>query len=103
MTPDRIEANRRSAEKSTGPRTRRGKAQSRMNGLRNGDRSRLYLGFMATLANAPPCAVDKTARAALTPEQAAHPMFRKLVELFREAEIQVVLETRQLYGGKAEK
>ena len=36
LTPARIEANRRNAEQSTGPRTARGKAQSRMNSLRRG-------------------------------------------------------------------
>jgi hypothetical protein len=42
LTPARIEANRRNAQKSTGPRTARGKVQSRMNGLRDGGRSPLY-------------------------------------------------------------
>ena len=41
LTPARIEANRRNAQKSTGPRTARGKGQSRMNSLRTGERSRL--------------------------------------------------------------
>jgi len=96
MTPGRIEANRRNAQKSTGPRTARGKAQSRLNGLREGGRSRLYRGLMLSLLNAPPCAVEKTARAAVTPEQAAHPLFTELVEMFRQAEIEVVLENRRL-------
>jgi hypothetical protein len=39
MTPARLEANRRNAQKSTGPRTARGKAQSRMSGLKHGGRS----------------------------------------------------------------
>ena len=39
MTPARIEAYRRNARKSTGPRTERGKAQSRMNRLKLGTRS----------------------------------------------------------------
>ena len=42
VSPARIEANRRNAQKSTGPRTARGKVQSRMNGLRDGGRSPLY-------------------------------------------------------------
>jgi hypothetical protein len=36
VSPARIEANRRHAQKSTGPRSVRGKAQSRMNELREG-------------------------------------------------------------------
>ena len=98
MTPARIEANRRNAEKSTGPRTARGKVQSRMNGLREGRRSRVYRDLMLTLVNAPPCAVVRTARAAQTPEQAAHPLFSELVEMFRQAEIEVVLENRRLHA-----
>jgi len=98
MSPARLKANRRNAKKSTGPRTARGKAQSRMNGLRTGGRSRLYHNLMLTLFDAPPCAVDRTAQATLTPEQAAHPLFIELVEMFRQAEIEVVLDTRELYG-----
>ena len=36
MTQARLAANRRNARKSTGSRTARGKAQSRMNGLKSG-------------------------------------------------------------------
>jgi len=98
MTPARIEANRRNAQKSTGPRTVRGKGQSRMNGLREGGRSRLYLDLMQTLLYAPPCAMEETAGAVLSPQQAAHPLFAELVEMFRQAEIEVVLENRRLHA-----
>jgi hypothetical protein len=90
VSPARIEANRRNAQKSTGPRTARGKVQSRMNGLRDGGRSPLYRDLMLTLLYAPPCPVEKTARAILTPEQAVHSLFAELVETFRQAEIGVV-------------
>ena len=33
----------------------------------------------------------------LTPEQAAHPLFAELVEMFRQAEIAVVLRTRPMH------
>jgi hypothetical protein len=98
VSPARIAANRRNAQKSTGPRTAQGKAQSRMNGLREGNRSRYYLNLMLTLLKAPPCSVDKTAKAILTPEQAVHPLFADLVETFRQAEAEVVEETRELYA-----
>ena len=47
LTPARLEANRRNAQKSTGPRTARGKSQSRMNSLRTGGHFALYrAGFL---------------------------------------------------------
>ncbi len=94
LTPARLAANRRNALKSTGPRTAQGKAQSRMNGLRHGGRSHFYLGLWKALFEAPPCSVDRTARAILTPELAAHPQFRRVVDMFRQAEIEVVTERR---------
>ncbi len=90
MTPARMEANRRNAKKSTGPRTARGKEQSRMNSLRTGTRSALHKNFFLLMLNAPPCSVDRVARALLTPEQAAHPLFAETVEMFRRAESGVV-------------
>jgi hypothetical protein len=89
MTPARIEANRRNSKKSTGPRTARGKGQSRLNSLRNGGRSALCEDLLLTLLDAPPCSVDQVARAVLTPEQAAHPWFAGAVDMFRQAEIEV--------------
>jgi hypothetical protein len=96
MTPARLEANRRNAQKSTGPRTPRGKSQSRLNGLRSGRRSRLYGDLLLALSDAPPCAVFQTARAALTPAQAAHPLFAELVQIFRLAEDDVALRYRRM-------
>jgi len=98
MTPARLEANRRNAKKSTGPRTARGKSQSRLNGLRRGGRSRLYNDLLLALSNAPPGAVGKTAQAVLTPAQAAHPLFAELVEIFRRAEIDAGLGFQRLFG-----
>ena len=88
MSPARIAANRRNARKSTGPRSARGKAQSR---LRNGGRSRLYQDFMWKLMDAPPAGVARRARAVMTPELAAHPRFRELARIFCQAEVEVAL------------
>jgi predicted membrane metal-binding protein len=96
LTPARLEANRRNAQKSTGPRTALGKSQSRLNGVRNGGRSRLYRDLLLALADAPPGAVIQTARAALTPAQARHPLFAELVEIFRLAESDVALWCRRM-------
>ena len=88
MTPARIEANRRNAKKSTGPRTTRGKSQSSLNSLRAGARSVLHRNFLELMLNAPPCSVHLVAQALLTPEQAAHPLFAETLDLFRHAEAQ---------------
>ena len=98
MTPARLAASRRNARKSTGPRTARGKAQSRMNGLRSGWSSPAYHNLWLAMLEAPPCAVEETARALLTPEQAAHPKFAELVDIFRRAEIEVAAQARGLFG-----
>ena len=100
MTPARLEANRRNAQKSTGPRTARGKSQSRLNGLRSGGRSRLYGDLLLALSDAPPGAVARTARAALTPAQARHPLFAQLVDVFRQSEIEVALRYRRLLPAR---
>jgi hypothetical protein len=94
LSPARIAANRRNARKSTGPRSARGKAQSQLNRLRNGGCSRLYQDLMWKLMDAPPGAVARTARAAMTPELAAHPLFAELAQIFCQAEAEVALSRR---------
>jgi|HubBroStandDraft_3_1064219.scaffolds.fasta_scaffold1026605_1 hypothetical protein len=86
LTPARIEANRRNAKKSTGPRTARGKAHSSLNSLRTGTRSALHQNFFELMLDAPPCKVHLVAQALLTSAQAAHPLFADTVEMFRRAE-----------------
>jgi len=89
LTTAALEANRRNAQKSTGPRTRRGKAQSRMNALRSGWYSPTYRKLCWALADAPPYSIGRTARAILSPEQLANPVFAELVEITLEAEGEV--------------
>jgi len=95
MTPARLAANRRNALKSTGPRTAPGKAWSRLNGLRSGSRSPAYHKLLLALLDAEPGGIDDAARTALTPEQAAHPLFARTVDLFRWAEFEVCLDYRR--------
>jgi hypothetical protein len=96
LTPARLAANRSNARKSTGPRTAWGKAWSRQNGLRGGTRSRLYQDLCVAVLDAPPCAVERTARGPLSPGEAAHPLFSEFLDLARQAEIEVVCETGRL-------
>jgi len=95
-TPAFLEANRRNAQMSTGPWTRRGKAQSCLNRLKTGERSRVYRQLWHGLLDAPPCAVEPTVGALLTREQAAHPVFAELVDLSRWAEGMVAGDERRL-------
>ena len=86
MTPARLAANRRRARKSTGPRTPRGKAQSRLNALQAGTRSATYWGLLTALLDAPPSRIEATAEVVLTPELARHPLLREAVESACEVE-----------------
>jgi hypothetical protein len=93
-SPARIAANHRNARKSAGARNAPSKAQSRLNRLRNGGRSRLYQDLMWKLMDAPPGAVARTARVAMTLELAAHPLFAELARVFCQAEAEVALSRR---------
>jgi hypothetical protein len=86
MTPARLEANRRNARKSTGPRTAQGKSQSRLNSLREGNRSALMRDAVLAFLQAPPYSVEEVALAILTPAQTFHPLFADIVEIARWAE-----------------
>ena len=86
MTPARLEANRRNARKSTGPRTAQGKSQSRLNSLREGNRSALRRDAVLAFLEAPPCSVEDVALVILTPAQTSHPLFADIVEIARWAE-----------------
>jgi hypothetical protein len=94
LTSARINANRRNAQKTAGPRTARGKAYSRLNRLKRGGSSPVYRNRLRALLEAPPCAVKQTACAVLTVEEAAHPVFREAIEVAREAEMGVVQDQR---------
>jgi hypothetical protein len=73
----------------------RGKAQSCLNRLKTGARSRVYRRLWLGLLDAPPCAVEPTTRALLTREQAAHPVFAELVDLSLWAESMTAMDNRQ--------
>jgi len=85
-TPALLEANRRNARKSTGPRTARGKAQTRLNALRTGEYSRLRRGLLVTLLYAPPGAVERWARSMVTPEMAWNQHLGEVAEILIQAE-----------------
>jgi len=87
LTPALLASNRRNAGKSTGPRTARGKAWSRLNRMRNGMRSPECVSFLRALLDAPPGYVQETAEALLGPKPVVHPLFREFAELCVQIEI----------------
>ena len=99
-TPALVAANRRNARKSTGPKTARGKAWSRLNHLQDGGHSREYRRFYDALLDAPPGRMAETAEALLSSKPIIHPLFTELAELAIEAEIQVCADVRWMYGGR---
>ena len=96
QTPARLAANRRNAQKSTGPRTARGKAQSRLNALHNRSNSPTFHKLIWTIVEAPPGKSEEATRALLTPEQARHPLYAGVIEITRQAEIGVAEVAREL-------
>jgi len=103
-TPAFLAANRRNAQKSTGPRTVRGKAQSRLNRLSTGLRAPWLEDFCCLLLDAPLGGVDQIARYVLTPEMARHPYFVRIVDQFREQDRQDSIHelmTRHGYSREA--
>jgi hypothetical protein len=98
MTPARLEANRRNARKSTGPRTTRGKAQARLNGLGRGPRSSFYYDFMMLLMETPSHELQRTAREILTPEEADSRLVKGLLRMIHHADLALVMELRRAHG-----
>jgi hypothetical protein len=90
MTLARLEANRLSAKKSTGPRTAAGKAYSRMNALRHGARSAEYMNLVKALCDAEPGAILRVGEGCLAAAEKTHPVYLQLIELFTEVERQMV-------------
>ena len=96
LTPALREANRRNARKSTGPRTARGKAQTRLNSLRSGGRSRIFRDLKLGLLFAPIGRVEQRAHELLTAEMAWHPLLREQAEIIIQAEREVGEHFHQL-------
>jgi hypothetical protein len=95
LTPALLAANRHNAKKSTGPRTARGKAWSRLNRLRHGARSPEYINFLNALLDAQPGRVAVRAQALLQSQAVLHPLFSEIAELSIQAEIDICEESRR--------
>ena len=84
-----VEANRRNATRSTGPKSAAGKARARLNSLRHARRSKEYFSFVNALIMAPPYAVLRAPKSFLTPAQADHQAFVNFFHACWEAEMQM--------------
>ncbi len=102
LTPTLLASNRRNAKRSTGPRTARGKAWSRLNHLREGWRSPEYLSFVTALFNAPPGRVEATAHALLSSKLAIHPLFMEIARIGVRADMDIGNERRWRRAGRDE-
>ena len=87
-------ANRRNAQKSTGPQTARGKAWSCRNHLKTGGDSPQYRNFLHTLMNAPPGRMGLVAEALLRAQEVRHPLFVQMAELAVRTEADLCREAR---------
>jgi len=94
LTAALLASNRRKAKKSTGPRTARGKAWSRLHRLKDGMRSPEYIGLLRALLDAPPGRVELTAQALLSCKPVIHPLFIELAEMSVQVEIEICNEHR---------
>lgn len=97
LTPALLASNRRNAKKSTGPRSARGKAWSRLNSMRSGSRSPEYINFLIALMNARPGMVTATAQALLASKPAVHPLFAEAAELCIQTEIDICAQKRPIF------
>jgi hypothetical protein len=94
LTPALLASNRQNAKKSTGPRTARGKAWSRLNRLRHGARSPEFINFLNALLDAPSGRVGVTAQALLQSRKVLHSLFIEAAALSVQVEIDICEESR---------
>ena len=90
-----LAANRRNAKQSTGPRTARGKAWSRLNHLKHGMDSPEFVSFWTALFYAGPGGVRATADELLRAQKVQHPLFVARAQEAVQAEIRLCAEARR--------
>jgi len=95
LTPALLAAIRQNSKKSTGPRTARGKAWSRLNRLRHGTRSPEYIRFFKALFDAPDGRMTAHAQTLLASMPVVHPVYWDLADLCLQVEIEVWEESRR--------
>jgi hypothetical protein len=96
LTPALLAAARGNGRKSRGPRTARGKAQVRLNALRDGKRSRLRWDLLYAYLLAPPGQVAAVVQKLMTPEMIHNRVLREEAEIALRAEYEVGAEAEHL-------
>jgi hypothetical protein len=102
MTPARLAANRRSALRSTGPRTPRGKARSSLNALTTRVRSESSVRLIKGLMDGTPGTVQEKAARILTPEELSHPVFASFLERFQKTQLLLLKRSPAYRRAQAE-
>lgn len=92
LTPALLASNRLNAKKSTGPRSKRGKAWSRLNRFRHGMRSLEYINFFKALHDAPLGEVGMTADTLLSSQEVIHPLLTQIADAVVQADIDICKE-----------
>ena len=100
LTPAFLAANRRNARRSTGPRTAKGKAQSRLNGLKTGVNSPQFKQLLENAVSTPLGAACQAALATLTCEQATHSVFARELDVMHWAAYGVLKEEGEAKGRR---
>ena len=80
-TPALMAANRANARKSTGPRTAKGKAASRMNRLRHGTHSTELADLFAAIMFVPPGRMRSTVKTFLKSKEVIHPLLEAAAKI----------------------
>ena len=99
-TPVFLAANPRNAQQSTGPRTAKVKAPSRLNGLKTGVYSPQFKQLLENAVSTPPGAACQAALATMTCEQATHPVFARELDLMHWAAYGVFKEEAEAKGRR---
>jgi hypothetical protein len=89
LTPALLASNRLNAKKSTGPRTARGKAWSRLNGLKDGRNSRECLDLLMALMYAPPGRMGEIVQLILASKPAIHAVFNDIALIALKADLTI--------------
>jgi len=100
ITRAALEGNRRNTQKSTGPRTARGKAWSRPNGLSTGEYSLVLPSLFSAQTFAQSGRVEGAVRAIMASELIAQPLFAAALEGTHRQDRELIAQLRRTCGRR---